>query len=296
MPVILKNKHLKVTIGYPMELYRGSRFDHSGNILQVTLNNKHTFCTSEKSEILPDYGFGLMNEFDIDSPQGYAETTVGSYFYKIGVGNLRRETDEPYQFFRQYPMNQYSFSILKETPEEIVFQTKHLALQNSGILYQKSISIHRNELLLSYRLMNKSNSVLKTNEYCHNFVAFNHSKINSQYSLKFNFNLNNRQFEEANNIEFHLSIIGDQINWTKIPDNDIFIRRLNGNDQSGKWWELHNKLQGLTMKEEVSFEAELVNLWGNAHVVSPELFCVLEIEPEEEKTWWRKFTFSERSS
>ena len=98
MPVYLRNDLLVVEIGEPGELYSGARFDHSGNIIQVKLKNKHTFFTTEKSAYKNTFGFGLLNEFDIEKPEYFEGTEIGGYFLKTGVGELLRENDQPYDF------------------------------------------------------------------------------------------------------------------------------------------------------------------------------------------------------
>ncbi|MBN2806373.1 MAG: hypothetical protein JXR22_06915 [Prolixibacteraceae bacterium] len=291
MPVYLKNTHLNVVIGCPMEWYRGSRFDHSGNILQVTLNGKHTFCTSEKPELSPYYGFGLLNEFDIDQPQAYHETPAGKYFAKLGVGQLLKEDDGPYNFFNNYEMLPRQFFIQQQDENSLIFQSEHEHSDTEITDYQKKLSINQNHLLIEYRLENKGSSVLKTSEYAHNFIAVDNSHVNGNYLLEFNFELKPDQFEANHNIDTLLNFNGHQLTWTKSPDKDFFIRRLNGSLAKGQWWKLTNLAEGAGLKEEVSFEAGLVNLWGTRHVLSPELFNELSIEPGQAVTWWRKYTF-----
>jgi hypothetical protein len=291
MPVNLKNTHLEVVIGCPMELYRGSRFDHSGNILQVTLNGKHKFCTSEKPEQSPWFGFGLMNEFDIDHPQGFNETPAGDYFYKLGVGQLLKDEDTSYNFFKNYEMLPRQFSISLEDKHGLIFQSEDEHADTATIDYQKKLSIHQNQLLIEYRLENKGSSILKTSEYAHNFISVNNTNIDSNYLLEFNFEMNPAHFEAIHNIDPLLNFNSHKITWTRTPDNDFFIRRLNGNTSTGKWWKLTNLAAGAGLKEEVSFEADLVNLWGTKHVLSPELFNEITIEPGQVARWWRKYTF-----
>lgn len=43
----ISNQRLKVEIALPGTQYHYSRFDWTGFIVQITLDDKHTFCTSE---------------------------------------------------------------------------------------------------------------------------------------------------------------------------------------------------------------------------------------------------------
>ncbi|MFA9391307.1 MAG: hypothetical protein ACERKD_15970 [Prolixibacteraceae bacterium] len=292
MPDYLKNKKLLVTVGHPMEFYQGSRFDHFGNVLQVTFNNKHTFCTTEKSDRSLLSGIGLMNEFDIDLPQGYNETGVGEYFHKIGVGDLLKQDEQAYNFFRNYPIRNLDYILEKEEEDILLYKVKSSNLKSICVDYQKIISIHDNELLIEYFLVNKDTKPLKTSEYTHNFIAINGAELDQDYLLEFNFKLNDGNFEAVHNIDQYLKIHDRSINFKATPDGDIFIRKLNGT-QIGSWWQLTNTKLGVGVREEVSFESNLVNLWGNAHVISPELFFQVELPAGEEVHWWRKYTFFE---
>ena len=101
----LNNGRLSVRISYPGEVYRGSRFDWNGFITQVTLDDRYTFCVPEA--LTPGVGSGgqgFCGEFGIEEAIGYDETCVDNYFIKIGVGNLKKTDDRPYDFFRNYPV------------------------------------------------------------------------------------------------------------------------------------------------------------------------------------------------
>lgn len=292
MPLYLKNSHLEVLIGKPMELYHGTRFDHSGNILQVTLNGKHTFCTTEKTAYLPEFGFGLLNEFDIDGPQAFEETPSGKHFLKLGVGSLLKPDSEAYNFFRNYEMLPQAFSINQHT-QKIIFSMVNQSAALANIQYQKVISLQQNQLLIEYQLKNNGSVTLKTGEYAHNFLSINQAGISPNYLLEFNFKLEPAQFEEIHVTASIMNFKDNKLDWTTTVENEFFIRRLNGLHNSGKWWQLTNLSEGAGMKEEVSFDARLVNLWGSSHVVSPELFNDLLLAPGQSASWWRKYTFFE---
>lgn len=292
MPHYLKNDRLRVLMGNPMEFYGACRFDHAGNILQVTLNDRYKFCTTEKPDFSSKLGFGLLNEFDIEEPQGFRETLVGERFHKIGVGNLLKLEDKPYDFFHPYPMEPIEITVRKQGAQSIRYKTIGTSSHTSTVVYGKSISINQNELLIEYSLENRGAKTLKTSEYCHNFLSINKAPLGKDYELEFNFVLDPEGFEQVSNIADYLKFNRNSIGFERTPEGDLFVRRVNGS-QTGKFWQLTNRVQGFGVREEVSFEASLVNLWGNAHVISPELFNELTIEPGAKARWWRKYTFFE---
>lgn len=94
--------------------YRGTRFDWTGFITQVTLNRGgHTFCVPES--LVPGQGtggIGLCNEFGISRAIGYDEAAVGEWFPKPGVGLLQKVSAAPYSFAADYPL--IPFQVVEE--------------------------------------------------------------------------------------------------------------------------------------------------------------------------------------
>jgi hypothetical protein len=293
MPVYLWNEKLKVEIGEPGELYSGSRFDNSGHIAQVTLNNRHTFCTTEKSGYNAIFGSGLINEFDIDEPIGYEETIPGEYFLKIGVGKLLREDGMTYDFSHLYKFNP---SIFKTE----LFETKRFSVETqsekiNGFQYQyvKVISIYENILTIFYSLKNIGEKCFSTEEYGHNFLSIDYQDLSENYQLKFNFKLNPGKFDNVVDPNNCLIIGENNIGWNAKPTGDIFIAQLNGKTPHRASWQLINSQLKTGVSEDVSFESIKVNLWGNRHVVSPELFFRTTLNQGEEYNWQRRYTFFE---
>jgi hypothetical protein len=293
MTCILKNNSLEVEIADPMEHYRASRFDHSGNILQVTLNKKHTFLTAEKKSLNPDFGFGLMNEFDIEEPCDYAETIPGKSFHKIGVGSLIKKNNGAYDFFNQYKNTPQVFNIENTSDKDIMYHSLSEMTNDIQLEYHKKISIEGSQLVIEYKLKNNGNKTIETSEYGHNFIALNHRPIGSDYQLSFNFALQPEIFKTVVDNEELLTFTASRLSWKATPENDFFIAEVNGNIEMARWWQITNTKEGIGIREDIDFECKQVNLWGTSHVVSPELFHHICLKPGEEAVWNRRYTFFE---
>lgn len=293
MPVYLRNELLNVEIGEPGELYSGSRFDHSGNIMQVTLNNQHTFCTTEKRIYHSKCGFGLINEFDIDGSDGYTETVSGDFFLKTGVGELKKEEDQPYDFFFPYFLSPASFNVETVNKNRIIFETQSPLINGYQTQFKKQLSIDGNVLIIDYLLKNLGLKSFSTEEYCHNFLSIDHQDVSQDYTLKFNFNLYPDRFGKIVDPDNIMMVEEDKISFSGIPHKDIFIASLNGKAPIKAKWELVNSRSNVGVSEEGSLENTKINLWGNSHVISPELFVILKLNPGEDACWNRKFTFFE---
>jgi hypothetical protein len=292
MSYLLKNKNLEVIIGAPTEFYNGSRFDLSGNIFQVTLNQKHTFCTTEKNEHLTDFGFGLVNEFDIEEPYSYKKASAGSLFHKIGVGTLLKADNEPYHFYKPYEFTALNYSItVNNEKNEIIFEAESVEINGMKYHYLKTISIDKNQLWVKYALKNSGSKSFKATEYCHNFLSINHLKLDASYRLKSNQPIQPELFIANINTEKVISIEKNEITWKSTPQNDFFIAGLTSSAQKCTGWHLENIAEKAAISEVIDFECTQMNLWGTAHVVSPELFFNVSLTPCQEAIWRRKYTF-----
>ncbi|HNW49841.1 MAG TPA: hypothetical protein PKH79_02085 [Prolixibacteraceae bacterium] len=292
MPLFLRNKILQVEIGVPGEFYTGSRFDYSGNIRQITYKN-HTFCTTEKNNYSPVFGFGLLNEFDIESPAGYSEAKPKELFLKIGVGSLQKEDEQPYSFQLDYKNQPLAFEMITTGETALEYKSKSPLVAGYQMQYTKELAILKNKLIISYFLKNTGGKSFETEEYCHNFLAIDQQKIGPDYGLNFDFNLQPDQFSELVNPAETLSVARKQIGWNKIPSDDFFISTLNGNERIQASWKLVNNRMKAGVCEHTDFISHKINLWGNNHVVSPELFFRVHLSPGEEARWQRIFTFFE---
>ena len=91
----LKNKNLEIHIDLPNENYKFSRFDWTGKITKISFQNI-LISTKEKLDFDSEnfFGKGFYNEFGIDNALGFEEAKIGEWFHKIGIGLLKKSTDQ----------------------------------------------------------------------------------------------------------------------------------------------------------------------------------------------------------
>ena len=293
MSKYLRNNVLEIEVGEPGEMYTGSRFDHSGNIRQIKFNGKHTFCTTENAEFSSAHGFGLLNEFDINGPAGYSDANQGEHFLKIGVGSLLKENQVPYNFLNRFKNEPLVFDVVQSVETQLDFKTKSTLVGGIQILYNKQLSISENQLTIDYFLKNIGEKSFSTEEYCHNFLAIDQHGVSADYQLKFDFELNPGLFSKYINPEGLMVLSSDSISWKHKPLYDFFIAGLSGSQPRKASWTLTNKREKVGVSEQTDFEISKINLWGNGHVISPELFHQISLAPGEETSWKRVYTFFE---
>jgi hypothetical protein len=293
MPVILRNNSLKVTIDKPGEVYDSSRFDWSGQVSQVVLNNRHTFCTTEIADgsQRSNKGTGICNEFGIVTPVGYDECPPGSLFPKIGVGLLKKETEEPFNFFKPYQVIPASFET-KQSSDSKLSITSGIGICNGYSWFlEKTFEIDRTTLHIRYSLINNGSKPLITEEYCHNFIAIDGLQIDHNYRLKFPVPTDINILKEFVNPNHCIVLENNEISWNRAPESDFFLSDLNAGHGKINTWSLINTEAGTGLSETCNFTPAQCNVWGKGHVISPEIFVQVSLQPGETKEWERKYEF-----
>ena len=205
MTHILKSNNLKVAIDFPLENYKGSRFDWSGKISSIRFENLPLTTIEDTGSKDVDFlGKGLYNEFGITSPIGFEETPVGGWFHKIGVGLLKKEHKD-YLFHRNHLIKPARFDVNYENQKIIIF-CKSEDVNGYSYILKKEITVSENNFIINYSIHNTGEKQIVTDEYIHNFMAINNSLIGEDYTLKFPFPINPSLFDETVNSENKVEI------------------------------------------------------------------------------------------
>ena len=286
----LKNGRLNVEIALPGMHYKGSRFDWNGFITQVTLDGKHTFCAPESlAEGVGTGGCGFCGEFGIQEPVGYDEAPVGGRFPKIGVGLITKPDNTEYDFFRKYEFTPFKAAITR-SDNKVEFSIDPVDCNGYSARYKKRISIADNFMTIEYTLENTGEKTIHTTEYCHNFISIDNEETGSSYTLKFPYRPVMDRSPQA--IGFKND---NELTWKDEGWDEAFYCIISGfNNDKSHWWELFNSKTGVGIKETDDFRPTRVALWGMRHVISPEAFIEINIEPGAEQKWSRKYEFFKR--
>jgi hypothetical protein len=292
MPIILSNNILKLEIQKPGEKYHGSRFDWTGQIIQIFYKNRHSFCTKESQLIDNEdkLGRGLYNEFGIDKPIGYDDCKPGEQFPKIGIGMLNRESQEPYNFFHPYQVNPASFNYVF-TDDSITFFAETRVINGYGFKLVKEIHLNANCFSIHYELFNTGSKPILTNEYVHNFLSVNNRLIDESYQLKFSATLS--LAGEIVNPEDKIVVNADTISFKDKLKEEFFFSEMMPVKENGASWKLENEMEKIGIEEKVDFTPKQINLWGKKHVISPEIFFEINVEPGRSISWKRDYCIYE---
>lgn len=292
MTHVLKNEHLEIQIDFPLENYNFSRFDWTGKIVSVQYKN---ICIAgvEKPNDEDDSksGKGFYNEFGINAPIGFAEIQPGDWFHKIGIGLLKKE-GETYSISRKYVIQPADFTVTT-WPDKIIISCVSPVLNGYSYVLKKEIRLLESGFIIQYFLKNTGKKIIQTNEYNHNFIAINNELINSDYELRFPFYIRPESFEETVNPEQRVEIGEKEILFNGTPNDPFFFSNLSGSESIEATWQLINTKTKIGITETGSFKSTKVNLWGSKHVISPELFFDITIEPDKEIEWSRTYNVFE---
>ena len=284
----LVSEKLKVELASPGELYRGSRFDWTGFVRQVTLaDGTHTFCSVESPVAgQGSGGIGLCNEFGIMTPIGFAGTGPGDSFPKLGVGLLRRQDNETYSFFRNYRVDPFVTRCEVVSPGRVVIVAEPKPCRGFAARLRKEFAVDENRLTIGYCLENTGKQPLVTEEYAHNFVAIDGHGIGPGYALSASFPLSFPSLPEP------LTQGADgSLGFARAPEKAFYGRIEQPGAGPGSWWRLEHKPSGVWMRETVDVSVAPFALWGVAHTMSPEAFVQIDLAPGQVMRWERRYEF-----
>ena len=290
MPQLLQSRDLEIYIDQPDEGYNFSRFDWTGKIAMVKFRDIPV-STSERTDSTDSshFGKGLYNEFGIDAALGFQETNKGEWFHKIGVGALRKQTSD-YRFDYPYEIRPAEFTVDAQN-ERITIGCSSEMLNGYGYELEKEFQVHDNDLTIKYELKNTGAKDIVTEEYVHNFLGISGQKIDEAYILKLPFEIKPDAFREAVNTEKKVVLGKKEIGFTGSPQEQFFFSHLNGDQTVRASWELEHVKRNIGIRETVSFKSKKINLWGWKHVISPEIFHHIYLEPGNSTQWSRTYEF-----
>lgn len=282
----LFNNRLRVDIAEPAALYHGTRFDWTGIVTQVSLDNRHTFCSVESRVAGQGTGgVGLCNEFGLFRPVNFDETQAGEAFLKIGVGLLTRPDEAPYDFQRTYDFTtfQVSTSYAKDAVRYVVHPDE---CRGYAVRLEKTVRLEDNRLHIEYALHNVGSRRIQTHEYNHNFLAINNAPIGPDYRLQ------SPVVFKGTKIPRSLDVQGCEVRWHKTPKSAFYYRDSHPQIEAQQpLWELIHEPSGAGVRESGDYALSMFALWGTAHVVSPETFVDIDVQPGQTQRWARRYEF-----
>ncbi|MBR8534462.1 hypothetical protein KDU71_02740 [Carboxylicivirga sediminis] len=286
----LAKGHIRMLFEEPGENYLGTRFDWTGKLVQMWWKEV-PLCTTEMiNSTANQQGKGFFNEFGIDEAIGYSECGIGELFPKIGVGHLKKESDTPYSFAGHYPVMPFQMSF-EYNHDSVTFQCINRQVPFPFTL-NKTFTIKNDGFIIDYQLQNIGEKVFETTEYVHNFLSPGQKLLSDDIHLSVGTGVDMNQFNAGLNPGGILASNG-YLQFTQTPQSDFFFEYIAEPSDGGQNWCISDKQLNLSISESTDFKPCKINLWGRAHVVSPELFKNINLQPGATERWQRVFEIKE---
>ena len=288
MPHVLKNANLEVHIDGPEEHYNFSRFDWTGKITKVSFQGIPV-STIERTDDVDENLFGkaFYNEFGIDTALGFDDVELGGWFHKIGVGLLKKQSDN-YNFYEKHEVKPATFEVdVKQ--DQLVITCKSEVMSGYSYILTKTITLLESGFSIDYKLQNTGEKDIVTDEYVHNFTAINNALMGKDYVLKFPFQLKAESFNEIVNPDGILDISKHELKFNASTKEQFFFSNLTGSKSESAKWKLVNLKSKIGISESANFTTNKINVWGWEHVISPELFYHVNVKPGQSSEWSRTY-------
>ena len=264
--------------------YRGSRFDWSGVIADLTAND-HSYYGQWFPKYAPRIHDAIMGPVEDFLPVGYEDAKPGETFLKIGVGMLARMDTSSYSIVPPYEIINAGVWNVKAQPDQVEFL--HSLIDSAyGYEYKKTIRLVKDkpEMVLSHTLKNTGKKTIETVVYDHNFFMLDNKSTGQGISVAFPFNLSGK----GGNPNF-AEIRQNQIVFTKnlAKGEHVYYGDLRGFSDNASDYDIKVENENSGAGAEITSDQPLAKLafWCATTTVCPEPFIKIKVRPGEEFSW-----------
>ena len=284
----LSNNRLQVEILKPGQSYKSSRYDHSGIVIQVTLDKHDTFFSRESADGISGMGgIGLSCCWEWMDTQLYDQTNLADYYPMIGIGLVKKTDTIPFYFCKLYPIVPFERELII-TDSSVSMRSLPQLSHGIAVDQTKTISIDNNTLTINNTLINVGEKKIETTEFCHNFIRFNELPVNSKYKLILPYQISAKMRRGELSVSPHSYRLRDFE-----PESNSTAFWINGYEGlSSHWMKILHDDSSLSLLIEDDFPIYRFFSWNAPHAFCPETFIHISLAPGEEKTFIRKYTFN----
>jgi len=293
----ISNDLIKISLYLPDHekgYYRGTRFDWSGVISQVTYKG-HTYFGEWKNSHDPtvhDDIVGPVEEFRTDGTAlGYKEAKPGEKFVKIGVGLLEKPDEANYNFAKSYKIIKPGTWSVKKDKDWIEFRQDFSDENGWEYTYIKEIRITKDspEFTINHSLKNTGTKPIDTSQYNHNFFIMDNDPIGKNYVLKFPF-----EVKIMRDLKGTMSSEGKELVFNKdLDEGESLFTELEGFGKTAKDHEIIIENKKTKSGVKIVGDRPLFQFffWTVKTTVCPEPYIDLKLEPGEKAKWKTTYLF-----
>lgn len=274
----------------------GFRFDRSSYITEVTLNDGTRFCASEPRNLSHPSsngrGFCACNRFDASM-----EVDVGEYFPVIGIGLLKKPTEKKYSQFLRYDEGFIPFEIKEEyTADSAVFEIMPMPCNGYAFHEKRVIRVEGDKIYNTVTLENVGDKPITVMEYGHNFISIEGMAVGPDYVITM------PQIPDLTGIEQVEAERGGPTNFEGYG-HGFKMKQYESQSYSVALddyafykgepfvWRVANTAAGAYVEGTDDIKLSRVKIWTCDHMVCPEIYQNITIQPGQSATWSRDLKF-----
>ncbi len=289
-----------VQTGIDNNYYRGSRFDWSGQIYDLTWNG-HSYYGEFFPKFDPynhDTVCGPAEEF---AQIGYENAEIGGEFVKIGVGVLQKPDSQPYNIRRLYKILNKGKWTCKIDKNAIIY-TQELKSKVVSYVYIKKIELVDGSptMIISHTLQNTGSNLISTNTYCHNFFMLDKTPTSPGITMNLSFTPTKGDFLpkiEGFAIVSDASILKDKkliFTRTLVEPERVLYRDIPcDNNVQLNDFSIENCTTGAAVRFKGDRPMFNLLLWANAKTQCIEPWILINIMPNKTFSWTNRYDFYE---
>ena len=264
--------------------YRGSRFDWSGVIPELKFKGHDYFGQwfPTYDPILHDAICGPVEEF---SAIDFQQAPVGGEFLRIGIGGLRKPSEDRFQGFGYYELSNPGKWTVDKADDYVVFTHKLDDVAGYSYLYEKKVRLvdGKPQMVLEHTLKNTGEKAIITNVYNHNFFTIDNQPTGPNSVIKFSFPASGTRESPL------AKITVQQIEYIRelTPDETVTLGDIQGHSQSVKDYDfrIENTKTGAGVRITCDRPISRIYFWSSPTTQCPEPFLSINIQPGESFTW-----------
>lgn len=264
--------------------YRSTRFDWSGVVRDLRCRG-HRYVAPWQTRHDPLRHDGLTGPVDEFTPVGYERARPGEEFLKIGVGTLRRFSEDPYDRFRLHEIVNPGIRETITARDRVEFRHRLLS-DEYGYDYRKTLRLTPEPgLRIEYALKNLGPAILSGYVYNHNFFTLDRMTTGPETEIRFPFRPSGTWREAYDCVE--LTRDGIRFNRELRRGEVVFMGDLHSPDPATRRYEfsIRNLRTEAGIRTSGSGELSHMVFWAHANVACLEPYTSFQVFPGETGVW-----------
>jgi hypothetical protein len=270
--------------------YRGSRFDWSGVIPELTYQG-HDYFGQWFPVYDPKIHDAICGPTEEFMAVNYEQALVGGEFVRIGIGGLRKTTEDRFDRFGYYELTNPGKWTVKKSKDAVVFTHQLKDVEGYSYVYEKKVRLIKGkpQMVLEHQLKNTGKKPIQTSVYNHNFFTIDHQPTGPNSVVKFAFPLSvSRESPVA-------KVNGQQIEYVRNlePNETVQWVDIQGHTKSVKDYDfrIENTKAGAGVRITCDRPFSRLIYWSSATTQCPEPYIDIDIQPGKTFTWTITYDF-----